>query len=321
MPKRRNNLESPAGPVHSRRAALGALLAVPAYVLGCDKSEPEIQVNLANRESPSEPHARNRVRLAIGTMLSPRETAKDYRRLADYLESCIGRQVQILQRRSYGDTNALLEKGDAEFAFVCTGAFLALKNVAELLSVPVVEGKSTYAALFIVRREDEAKEPRDLSRGRFALVDPLSLTGRLYAEWYMRRAMGEAGAPFEETVYTYSHSESVSLVASRRVRAASVDSLIYDRIAKTEPERVAQLRILHRSNEFGIPPFVAGPAAPRQLRKALRTALLEAHNYSDGKAVLAALGFDRFGPGDPKDYEQASLIQKAVLGSFASGEP
>lgn len=300
---------------------VGAMLALPAVVLGCDRGEPEVVVNLANRESSPDRQAKNRVRLAIGTMLSPRETAKDYRRLGDYLESCIGRQVEILQRRSYGDTNALLEKGEAEFAFVCTGAFLALKNVAELLAVPVVQGKSTYAALFIVRKEDEAKEPRDLARGRFALVDPLSLTGRLYAEWYMRQAVGQGGSPFAETVYTYSHTESVALVASGRVRAASVDSLIYDRLSKSEPARVAALRILHRSTEFGIPPFVAGPAAPRQLRRSLRTALLEAHTYSDGKQVLAALGFDRFGPGETKDYEQASLIQRSVLGSVAAGAP
>ncbi len=62
------------------------------------------------------------LRFAVGTMLSPRETARAYRQLGDYLESRTGHRVEVVQRRGYSETNALLDNWEADFGFVCTGA-------------------------------------------------------------------------------------------------------------------------------------------------------------------------------------------------------
>lgn len=251
-------------------------------------------------------------------MLSPREAAKAYRKLGDYLESRTGHRVEVVQRRGYSETNALLDDWEADFGFVCTGAYVALKGRAELLAVPVVGGKSTYASLIIVRKNDPAREVTDLSTDRFAYVDPLSLSGRIYPEWFARKASGAERTPFGDTVYSHSHTGSVDLVTSGRVRAAGVDSLIFEQLARSEPARVESLRVLHRSPEFGIPPFVAGPKLEPALRALLRTALLEAHLHPSGKAVLDDLGFERFAPGDPKAYEGVAAMHRAVL---ATGAP
>lgn len=250
-------------------------------------------------------------------MLSPRETAREFRHLADYLEARTGHRIEVLQRRGYAETNTLLERGDADFGFVCTGAYLALGDEVEILAVPVVSGKSTYASQILVRATDPAREIRDLAKDKFAYVDPLSLSGRIYPEWFARQTAGEASQPFAEVVYSHSHTGSIDLVASGRVRGAGVDSLIYERLAKSDPARVEGLRVLHRSPEFGIPPFVARRALDAPVRGLLRSVLLKANEHADGQAALAALGFDRFAPGDPKAYASIAPMQRVVLGSDA----
>lgn len=116
---------------------------------------------------------------------------------------------------------------------------------------------------------------------------------------------------------TYSHTGSVDLVGAGRVRAAGIDSLVFERIQRSEPKRVTNVRVLERSIEFGIPPFVAAPTLKTPLRQSLRTALLEAHVHEAGRKVLVALGFDRFAPGDPNDYDQAAKVQETVSAAGA----
>ncbi|MBE7484404.1 MAG: PhnD/SsuA/transferrin family substrate-binding protein [Polyangiaceae bacterium] len=308
------------GTTWSRRRLLAGGCALLG-VLGCGREEPDVRVDLSRRGEPEPSVPGPTLRFAVGTMLSPRETARAYRQLGDYLESRTGHRVEVVQRRGYSETNALLDNWEADFGFVCTGAYVALKGRAELLAVPVVGGKSTYASLIVARKSDPARDVTDLAGDRFAYVDPLSLSGRIYPEWFARKAAGGERAPFSETVYSHSHTGSVDLVTSGRVRAAGVDSLIFEQLAKSEPGRVESLRVLHRSPEFGIPPFVAGPKLTPALRALLRTALLEAHLHPAGTAVLDALGFERFASGDPKAYEGVAAMHRAVVVAGGFGTP
>lgn len=300
-----------------RRHFLAAWIALSA--VGCGRQEPDVRVDLSRRGEPEPRGKRSTLRFAVGTMLSPRETAREFRQLADYLEARTGHEIEVLQRRSYAETNALLEHGEAHFGFVCTGAYVALGDRAEILAVPVVAGKSTYASEIIVRKGDAARTMADLGHGRFAYVDPLSLSGRIYPEWYARRTTGASELPFEEIVFTQSHSGSIDLVASGRVRAAGVDSLVLERLSKAEPARVESIRVIHRSPEFGIPPFVAGASLDQPSRALLRRALLRAHAHADGSVALAALGFERFALVDPKAYAGIDEMQRAVLSTAPRG--
>ena len=280
-----------------------------------------MEVDLSKRDAPRATPSRGSLRFAIGTMLSPREAAKDYRMLADYLETRLGRRIQVLQRRGYTQTNALLENGEADFAFICSGAYVALKQPAEILAVPLVDGKATYASLIIVRKEDAATRVEDLRGASFAFVDRLSLTGRIYPEWLFKQVAADSGSPFSETVFTHSHSESIDLVAAGRFRAAAVDSLVFGHLSETEPARVANLRVLQRSEEFGIPPIVAGPNIDAETKRVLRLALLEAHDHAAGRGALEALGFDRFARGDPQSYRGAAEMRDRVFGALAERGP
>ena len=56
----------------------------------------------------------NQLRVAVGAMVSPKETFAHYRELLEYIGAKVGREVQLIQRRTYGEINDLLGKGEID---------------------------------------------------------------------------------------------------------------------------------------------------------------------------------------------------------------
>jgi hypothetical protein len=99
---------------------------------------------------PSEPSPqRNVLRVAVGAMVSPKETFAYYRELLEYLGAKIGKEVALVQRRTYGEINDLLGTGKIDLAFVCSGPYALEKerHNFELLATPEVNRnpRSTFA--------------------------------------------------------------------------------------------------------------------------------------------------------------------------------
>ncbi len=303
----------------SRRNFLGITVAVASGVVGAgcrsDRNN-VVEVDLSRTLPDTDPDAGPDLHLAVGTMLSPRETLSSYGPLTAWLGRRLGRRVVLVQRKIYGETNDLLLRGGADVAFVCTGAFGAIrKHGAQILAVPVVHGKTTYRSLIVVRRDDPARVFEDLRGSPVAFVDLLSLTGRMYPEALAARVSGDGGKFFGPTVYSHSHTDSMAMVRDGRVRVAGVDSLIFESMSRKDPEKTAPLRVLAESEPFGIPPFVGRPDLEPALRDAIRVALLTMHEDREGADALAVLGFDRFAVGDESAYDGAMAIVERVSGT------
>ena len=86
------------------------------------------------------------MRIAIGAMISPRETAAYYDQMMSYVSRKVGRPVELVQKKTYQEINDLLEKKEIELAFVCAGPYVAGKKKfgMELLVAPVLYGKPFY---------------------------------------------------------------------------------------------------------------------------------------------------------------------------------
>jgi len=301
----------------ARRWALGlALLAAGSG--GCRREDAELVIDPAVRLPERPAPTGSEVRFAIGTMISPRETLRMYHGLADYLGRRIGHPVTIVQKRTYAETNDLLVRGEVDFAFVCTGAFVEVRpRGVELLVVPVVRGRRTYRSLVVVPADSPARRVEDLRGATVAEVDPLSLTGKLYLDALVAPLGG--GAPFlGPAVMTHAHSSSIDMVAQRRAQVAAVDSLVWDDLGEREPHRVRGVRVLHRSPEFGIPPFVTRPGLPDAVKQPLRKALLEMGQDADGARVLAELRFDHFDLADGAAYDTVRRLRSGAGAAAAS---
>jgi len=256
------------------------------------------------------------LRVAIAAVISPKATFDTYSPLLDYLARRLDRPVELLQRPTYAEINELLRTGQADIGFICGGAYVEgeREGYMELLAVPEIGGTATYRALIIVPADSPYQSFDDLRGRRLAFTDPLSNSGRLYVEYRLAQ-MGETPESFfKEVIYTYSHDNSIRAVAQDIVDGATVDSLVFDALARSEPDLGQRLRVIERSQPFGIPPVVVHPDLDPALKAAVQKAMLDMHTDPQGQPALSVLHVDRFVPVTPAAYESIRQMAAEVRG-------
>lgn len=289
------------------RTAVAAVLLLS--LASCREGGETARVDLDRRvpssitEKPVETSAQ--VSLGIGSMITPKEGYIYYQRLVDYLEKRLAVPVTVVDRGSYEEFNRLLKEGTLDLAFVCGGPYVEGKDDfgLELLVMPeTLSGETVYYSYFIVPAGSPARSFDDLRGKRFAFTDPLSNSGKLVPE-YMLAKRGETPERFfGKIIYSYAHDKSIRAVAEGEFDGAAVDSLIYDYLVRKEPLLGKKVRILARSEPYGIPPVVVRPGIPRQLRDRLRNVLLTMHEDPEGALILQGMMLRRFVPANDAVY-------------------
>lgn len=236
------------------------------------------------------------VYIAIASMTSPKETYSYYNDLINYISEKAGHPIFIKQKKSYEEVNLLLENADVDFAFICSGAFVEEYSSGKirLLVAPQINQKISYQAYIITQKNSEINTFKDFKNSRFAFTDPLSNTGRFYPLKKLAQHSLKEENFFQKTIYTYGHDISIQMVNRGIVNGASVHGLIYDYIAKHHPDRVENIKIIEKSEDFGIPPVVVPSSLPERCFKKYQDIFLNLHNDSVGKSIIDKLNIEKF---------------------------
>ncbi|RME64686.1 MAG: phosphate/phosphite/phosphonate ABC transporter substrate-binding protein [Nitrospirae bacterium] len=252
------------------------------------------------------------LKVAIGAMISPKETIKYYGQLADFIGKKMGKRIELIQRKTYSEVNELIRKQEVDIAFVCSGPYVEGREAfgMEAIAVPLVNGKPYYYAYFIVRKGSGIKKLEDLKGRTFAFTDPLSNTGALVPKYILSRMGYSPEGFFSKVIYTYSHDNSILAVSKALVDGASVDSLIYDYYKKNRPGFVSKTEVIYRSEPYGIPPVVVPPNTPRAIKTKLKEVLFNMHKDPEGKKILMAINIDRFAEPDERIYESVRKMNQ-----------
>lgn len=283
-------------------AFIAAVLAALVLLTSHAEDQPLTVQIFASQTSPPSPPSRPSVaglRVLVASMVSPRSTLGLYSGLVQLLGQRLGRPASLVLRKGYAEGNSALDTGEADIAFVCTGAFLRARQHGQThhpLAVPMVAGKTTYHSQILVLMESSARSVADLRGLRMAYVDPLSLTGYLWIQHRIRQLTDDPARYFGSTQFSGSHDRSIQAVAAGLADAAAVDSLIADAMLAKDPSLARRLRVLDRSPEFGSPPVVARADMPEGERTAVTAVLLGLHATPEGAALLRDIGIERFVP-------------------------
>ena len=294
-------------------AALGMLGCTPhpaassSTYIDFSEVDPTIAERATQNETP--------LKVAVAAVISPKGTAESYRLLLKYLEDRLQRPVELVQRRTYREINALIEEGQVDIAFVCTSAYVEGHDGfgMRLLVAPEVDGQTEYRSLLIVSADSDIRDIDDLKGKTFAFTDPISTTGRAYPTYLLRQHGYDPDTFLGRTFFTYSHDDAIRAVANGVADAAGVDSLVYAFAVQREPELAQKVRIIHRSPPFGIPPVVVGPDAPAGWITTLRDIFLNMHTDPAGQEALAAIGADRFVLIDDAAYDTVREVQNEAF--------
>ncbi len=284
------------------------ILASSVCLIGCEAKEEVRKIDIKKKEVVQEKEVLfegQSVKIAVGSMITPKEGFVYYRKLLDYISERLGRPVEFIDVKSYAEVNALLRSGEIDMAFVCSGPYVDGKKAfgLELLLAPQAYGETVYYSYIIVPARSPAENLVDLKNKTFAFADPLSNSGKLVPT-YMLAGMNETpDSFFSEYIYTYAHDKTIKIVAQGFVDGGAVDSLIWDYENAVNPQYTSQTKIIAKSEPCGIPPVVVRPGLDPDLKKELKQILLSVHQDKKGKKILAGMMIDKFVTVDDNIYD------------------
>jgi len=217
--------------------------------------------------------------------------------LREALSRGMGRQIELVQRRTYQEITGLLLERSVDAAWLCGYPYLQHADALGLVAVPSWRGGPRYQSYLIVAAGDPATGLPDLRGGTHAFSDPDSNSGYLVTASDLRRAGDRAETFFSRAIFTYGHRNVVRAVADGLVRSGSVDGYVWESLAAIEPALTARTRVIARSEWLGFPPICARrDSAGSEPVLALRRALLGMGDTPEGRQALAALQIDGFQP-------------------------
>ena len=251
-------------------------------------------------------------RVAVGAMISPRETVVHYHQLLDYLADNMDKSIHMVQRKTYGEINKLIGTGKIDLAFICSGPYVTGKDIYgfEALAVPQIRGKHFYRSYLIVHKDSSYHQLSDLRGKVFAFTDPDSNTGKLVPTYWLAQRGETPNIFFDKTIYTYSHDNSIMAVATALVDAASVHEQIWEYYNDRDPVYTSQTRIIKKSISFGNPLMVASSQLPGPLKERMRHLLITMHQNGEGQKILSELMIDRFVTPEEEWYQPIMAMQE-----------
>ncbi len=254
------------------------------------------------------------LRVAVAAMISPKETFDQYRQLLEYLSRRVGKDLEFVQRKTYAEINELLRRGDIDVAFICSGPYATAKGSLNLepLAVPLVHGSHFYQSFLIVHKNSPFTRLEDLRGRSFAFTDPNSNTGKFVPTYWLTELQERPETFFNQTIYTYSHDNSIMAVSRGLVEGAAVDSLIYEYYKEKNPGFTARTKVIKKSQPYGIPPLVASGHLSQRDRDRLQQVLLAMHQDPEGRRILGELFIDRFIPLKEEWYEPIQRLHQKL---------
>lgn len=284
------------------------ILLISLFVSGCSSSHSDINIVFSEVEpvpASTEKEELPPVRVAISSVLSPSETIKHYRKIADYIGKQLDRPAILIQRKSYNEIGMLMMNDGADIALFSSGAYVTYNQVEGIEAIAMQErmGVPYYYGYLVVNQDSNITNISQLKGKSVAIADPSSNSSYLF--------LSEKLAEFGETpehffsgyTYTYNHEKSLNAVRNRVVDASALSSSIYEQAKAKDPKSVASLRILDKSRPLGTGPVVINSSIPEEEKKIIMNSFFTMHKQSDMKQALEGLFIDCYVPFDAKYWD------------------
>ena len=308
--------DSMPGSINYRHFFLLFTIAASIFFIGCSGDQKPTYVDFSDRmvvdRSGDESRDKAYLKVAVDSIISSQETVVYYHQLLEYIAGKLGREIQLVQRKTYGEINELIGMGQIDLAFICSGPYAGgrEKIVFQALAMPRVRGSHLYQAYFIVNKDSPFHQLTDLRGKIFAFTNPEANTGKLVPTHWLSKTGAKPEDFFGKTIYTYSHDNSIKAVAMSLVDGAAVNGQVWEYYNHSDPVFTAKTRIIKRSQPFGNPPVVASSHISYQMKERIRSLLFKMHQDPDGKKILDELMIDNFIAPKEECYDPVLAMKK-----------
>jgi ABC-type phosphate/phosphonate transport system substrate-binding protein len=241
------------------------------------------------------------LKIAMVRLVGGRAAWPHYVEALDHLGAELDRPVSTMFLQDGERAEAAFEAHtDLDGAFMSIYAYLLAREsepgLTRLVS-PIINGHERERAVLVVAAESDYRQVEDLRGGRAALAPP-GVGGSLAGNGYARLLLDERGLGSAEHFFSTVEVGGSQEANLRRVKAglADVTSVNRTQLASWPP---GTFRVIARSQEYGMPPFVLSPRLSDGEADAIIGALLSFRPAGE----VGDDSLERFVTADPDDYE------------------
>lgn len=265
-------------------------------------------------EQELERESEEKLKFAILSNVSIKETYHTYYNFIHHLEEELGMEIEIIQLNTYDEILSVFTKGEADAGLVC--GYLSVlgseQGVMERIAMPIINGKEQYTSYIITRKESEINSLHDLKGKSFAFSDPDSFAGYLVPKYLIESEGYDFSNFFERTFFTYSHDHSIAAVVNGLVDAAAVYSTSYDKLVKEQNPLIEEIKVVAEGAFVGNQPIIVNPSLSSTQKEELKKALLHLHEKEAGQEVLELLNYDYFVEADDRLFSPALIMLESL---------
>ena len=236
-------------------------------------------------------------------------------KLKNYLSRQTGREVQLVQRRTYEEITALLLSGQLTAAWICGYPLVQYQDKLALVAVPLWREQPLYSSYLIIPAGREAADIDDLRGDLHAFSDPNSNSGYLVTAALLAEKGLKPEGFFRDTIFTYGHRNVVRAVASGLAQSGSVDGYVWEVMSSLEPELTSRTMVIRKSELLGFPPVACLAAQTNSTDvELIRKGLLSMANDPEGRAILYLLKLDGFSEEPQSLYDPIAAKMQLIRG-------
>lgn len=219
---------------------------------------------------------------------------KKFSDLARTIEKITGYKIDIHESATYQDAIESFKTGRAQIGWLGAHAFLEGAHNAPIEAFAVAirgkEQKSTYRTLFVVARDSEIENIKNLKGKRLALSDRGSTSGDLMPRHELLKNGLDPDnlGHFKQVIYSGSHEGAVASVLSGTTDAAAISEINYENLLAQGLLDKNKIKIIHQSPSMPGAPLVYSTKLSQQIRDKIKDAVLNAHKYG----VVSGYGDD-----------------------------
>lgn len=225
--------------------------------------------------------AQTRWKLGIVPQLPAQEIQRQWRPVADWLETACAVRIEIDIAASIPQFEQGFARGDFELAYM--NPYHAVMARQAQGYIPLVrDSQRMLSGVLVVPRDSPIRDVRDLAGKTVAFPAPNAFGASLFMRGLLEKEFGVVVAP----AYVRTHSNSYRHVLTGEAAAAGgVDATL-----QREPEHVrSALRILFRTPEVPPHPLSAHPRIPADQRLCIARTLVNARTDPVRSPVLAGI--------------------------------
>lgn len=226
--------------------------------------------------------------------------------LFDWLGRESGIAMTVIAHAAPAPLSELWERPDVGAMFICGYPFALMKpeDRPQPLAAPVSTadwsaGRPVYASRIVTAAGSGLS---DLASAKWGWTVRDSQSGYNAPREYLAGLTRRGPAP-EATGPFLNPAGMIEAVTSGKVEAGAIDAYAYQLVERYEPQMLTGLQVVATTAPAPFPLLVAAKEQPPETVEALRTALWHAHETSEGRQILEALGLAGFVEPDLATYE------------------